>query len=107
MRRVPVTEGSTSAGDATAASTSLLPITSRAHPPMRAASRPPSSARMAVVAPPSRSVTTSTAPLSTARPTASTSAARLEAALLEAGACRAVWKLTNAEIFVASMAWGT
>ena len=33
--------------------------------------------------------------------------ARLEAALLEAGACRAVWKLTNAEIFVASMAWGT
>ena len=35
------------------------------------------------------------------------SRARLEAALLEAGACRAVWKLTNAEIFVASMAWGT
>ena len=35
------------------------------------------------------------------------SRARLEAALLEAGACRAVWKLTNAEIFVTSMAWGT
>ena len=35
------------------------------------------------------------------------SRARLEAALLEAGACRAVWKSTNAEIFVASMAWGT
>ena len=35
------------------------------------------------------------------------SRARLEASALEAGACRAVWKLTNAEIFVASMAWGT